>query len=92
MAAALAGARSKKKKWNKSKSKEKLNSKVLFDEDSFTRFQTEVPKMKVIHPSALVEKFKINFSLARAALEQMVESGKIAVVEKHNNQQIYTKV
>ena len=48
--------------------------------------------MKVIHPSALVEKFKINVSLARAALKQMVEEGKIAVVEKHNNQQIYTKV
>ncbi len=92
MAAALAGARSKKKKWNKSKSKEKLNSKVLFDEDSYSRFQTEVPKMKVITPSALVEKYKINVSLARAALRELVEEGKIKPVEVHNNQQIYTKL
>ena len=79
-------------KWNKSKSKEKLNSKVLFDEDLYSRFMTEVPKMKVITPSALVEKFKVNVSLARAALRQLLGEGKIEVVEVHNNQQIYTKV
>lgn len=79
-------------KWNKSKSKEKLNSKVLFDEDLYSRFMTEVPKMKVITPSALVEKFKVNVSLARAALRQLLGEGKIEVVDVHNNQQIYTKV
>lgn len=35
MAAALAGAKAKKKKWSKGKSREKLNSKVLFDEDGW---------------------------------------------------------
>jgi hypothetical protein len=28
--------------------REKLNSKVLFDEDSWTRFQSEVPKVRFL--------------------------------------------
>ena len=134
--------------------REKLNSKVLFDEDTWTRFQNEVPKvssqitsfhftslrllscmqisttlyhfhlddsqfiiaitiihlfcyfcvpystpslnvvpqMKLVTPSALVERLKINVSLARAACKQMAEEGKLTVVESHNKQQIYTRV
>jgi len=48
--------------------------------------------MKLITPSALVERLKINVSLARAACKLLAEEGKIAVVETHNKQQIYTKV
>ena len=97
--------------------REKLNSKVLFDEDSWTRFQAEVPKvcihlqyklavdlyfwfvfifwftqMKLVTPSALVERLKINVSLARAACKLMAAEGKLNVVESHNKQQIYTRV
>ena len=53
MAAALAGAKAKKKKWNKGKMREKLNSKVLFDEDGWARLLAEVPKMKLVTPSGL---------------------------------------
>ena len=45
MAAALAGSRQKKKKWNKGKMREKINAKVLFDEDGWLRLQAEVPKV-----------------------------------------------
>jgi small subunit ribosomal protein S25e len=48
--------------------------------------------MKIITPSALVEKYKINVSLARAALRELVAQGKINVIEQHNNQQIFTKL
>lgn len=92
--------------------REKLNSKVLFDEDSWTRFQSEVPKvrlacvcignrsgsfpyspqMKLVTPSALVERLKINVSLARAACKQLAAEGKLNVVEDHHAQRIYTRV
>jgi small subunit ribosomal protein S25e len=48
--------------------------------------------MKLVTPSALVERLKINGSLARAACKFLAEEGKIAVVEKHHKQQIYTRV
>jgi len=47
--------------------------------------------MKVITPSALVERLKINVSLARAACKFLTEEGKINKVEYHNKQQIYTR-
>jgi hypothetical protein len=46
---------------------------VLFDEDGWKRLQDEVPKMKLITPSALVERLKINGSLARAACKYLLE-------------------
>ncbi len=69
-----------------------MNSKVLFDEDGWARLQAEVPKMKVITPSGLVERLKINTSLARAACKLLCNEGKIAAVEVHNKQRIYTRV
>ncbi len=48
--------------------------------------------MKLITPSALVERLKINSSLARAACKLLEEEGKIARVEVHHNQKIYTRV
>lgn len=32
-------------KWGKGKSREKMNAKVLFDEDGWVRFNNEVPKV-----------------------------------------------
>jgi small subunit ribosomal protein S25e len=46
MQAALAGGKAKRKKWNKGKMREKINAKVLFDEDGWNRLQAEVPKVK----------------------------------------------
>nr|AID23531.1 40S ribosomal protein [Phaeodactylum tricornutum] len=48
--------------------------------------------MKPITPSALVERLKINGSLARAACKHLLEEGKISKVEAHHSQQIYTRV
>lgn len=49
MQAALAGGKAKKKKWNKGKMREKINAKVLFDEDGWNRLQAEVPKVNFNH-------------------------------------------
>ena len=65
---------------------------MLFDEDGWNRLQAEVPKMKLITPSALVERLKINSSLARAACTLLAEEGKISPIEVHNKQRIYTRV
>jgi small subunit ribosomal protein S25e len=48
--------------------------------------------MKLITPSALVERLKINSSLARAACKYLAEEGKITPLELHHSQKIYTRV
>lgn len=47
--------------------------------------------MKLVTPSGLVERLKINGSLARAACKLMQEEEKIVPVEVHSKQKIYTR-
>lgn len=60
-----------------------MNSKVLFDEDGWKRLLDEVPKMKLITPSALVERLKINGSLARAACKFLLEVRRLLISHLH---------
>merc|ERR1719296_652042 len=67
----------KKKKWSKGKSRDKVDNKVLFGKDQHERFQNEVPKMKLITVSGVVEKLKISGGLAKRALRVMEQEGQI---------------
>uniref|UniRef100_A0A7R9W9N3 40S ribosomal protein S25 n=1 Tax=Pseudictyota dubia TaxID=2749911 RepID=A0A7R9W9N3_9STRA len=91
MAAAMAGGKGKKKKWSKGKSRDKVDNKVLFSKEQYDRFQSEVPKMKLITVSAVVEKLKVSGGLARRALMEMAEEGKIRPVCVSRAQRIYTR-
>ena len=71
MAAAMAGGKSKKKKWNKGKSRDKVNNLVLFNKETYDRLNNEVPKMKLITVSTLVEKLRISGGLARRAIVEL---------------------
>ena len=47
MAAAMAGGKGKgKKKWSKGKTREKVQNKVLFDQETYDRCLSEVPKVR----------------------------------------------
>ncbi len=50
-----------------------------------------VPQMKLITTSLLVERLKINGSLARAAILELEDEGLIRVISKNNLQVIYTR-
>jgi len=78
-------------KWSKGKQKEKLNHQVLFDDAGFEKMLTEVPKYKLITPSVLSDRLRINVSLARKALDELVQRGSIRLVSKHSKQTIYTR-
>ena len=47
--------------------------------------------MKLITPAAVSERLKINGSLARAAIKELLKSGLIRVVAKHHTNSIYTR-
>jgi hypothetical protein len=49
-------------------------------------------QMKLITPSALVERLKINASLARAAIKELENDDKVKKVAVHHQQWIYTRV
>merc|ERR1712242_432517 len=78
--AAMAGGKSRKKKWSKGKVKEKLANMVMF------------AKAKLITPSVVSERLKVNGSVAREAIRHLEEKGLICHVgDKHHAQLIYTR-
>jgi|EP00970_Alexandrium_tamarense_P019350 small subunit ribosomal protein S25e len=91
MAAAMAGGKGKKKKWSKGKQRDKVDNKVLFTKEQHDRLNSEVPKMKLITVSSVVEKLKISGGLARRALNQLAEEGVIRPVSVSRAQRIYTR-
>mmetsp|Transcript_17037 Transcript_17037/g.50858 ORF Transcript_17037/g.50858 Transcript_17037/m.50858 type:complete len:109 (-) Transcript_17037:458-784(-) len=90
-AAAASNSKGKKKKWSKGKMKEKVNNAVLFDKAAYDKLLAEVPKYKMITPSVLADRLRINGSLARAAIVDLASQGVIRVVSRSGHQQIYTR-
>lgn len=80
-----------KKKWAKGKVREKAFNMVLFDKPVYDKLLSDVPKMKLITVATLVERLKINGSLARRAIIELEQKKLIKCVAKHQKQQIYTR-
>merc|ERR1711934_1169335 len=76
------GGKAKKKKWSKGKVKEKLANLVLFDKTIYE---------KMLTASIISEKLKVNGSLARKAVRELVSQGLIRAVLTHKHQSIYTR-
>lgn len=89
--AAASGGKGKKKKWAKSKVREKAANRTLFNKETYDRLIAEVPKMKCITTAALIERLKINGALARKAFPLLEEKGLIRCVVKSGQQRVYTR-
>jgi len=90
-AAMAGGSKGKKKKWSKGKVREKAFNLVLMDKPTYERLLADVPKMKLITPSALCERLKVNGSLARTCLRHLEGKGLIKRVCVSQKQMIYTR-
>ncbi|KAL4327155.1 hypothetical protein AHAS_Ahas13G0071800 [Arachis hypogaea] len=77
------GGKQKKKKWSKGKQKEKVNNQVLFDQGTYDKLLSEAPKFKLITPSILSDRLRINGSLARRAIRELMARGSIRLVSAH---------
>merc|ERR1711959_180902 len=91
LAKSKGGAAAKKKKWSKGKVREKLNNLVVFDQATYDRMMKEVATFKLVTPSAISERLKVNGSLARRAIKELIAAGSIKLVDKHSGQYIYTR-
>eukprot|EP00933_Yihiella_yeosuensis_P031340 TRINITY_DN248_c0_g2_i1.p1 TRINITY_DN248_c0_g2~~TRINITY_DN248_c0_g2_i1.p1 ORF type:complete len:104 (+),score=37.41 TRINITY_DN248_c0_g2_i1:28-312(+) len=88
----MAGGKGRKKKWSKGKVKEKLANLVMFDKATYDKMLKEIPKAKLITPSVVSERLKVNGSVARQAIRHLEEKGLIeSVCEKSAAQMIYTR-
>ncbi len=70
-------------KWSKGKVRDKLNNLVLFDKATYDKLYKEVPAYKLITPSVVSERLKVRGSLAKRALEELLQKGKLSFKRKH---------
>jgi small subunit ribosomal protein S25e len=80
-----------KKKWSKGRVKDKANNQVVFDKQTYDRLFKEVPTFKLITTSILVDRLKINGSLARLAIKELSSQGLIKPVVLHGSILVYTR-
>merc|ERR1712014_161474 len=85
------GGKAKKKKWSKGKVKEKLANLVLFDKPTYDKMLVDVPKLKLITPSIISEKLKVNGSLARKAVKELLAKNLIRPILQHKQQNVFTR-
>ena len=58
---------------------------------TYDKLLQEVPKYKMITPSILSDRLRINGSLARAAIRHLVDEGAIRPIVESHHQYIYTR-
>merc|ERR1711997_74076 len=67
-AAKARGTKAKAKKWGKVKVADKANNEVFLEQKKYDKILTEVPKILCITRAVLIEKFKVNGSVARSLI------------------------
>ncbi|KAF7301626.1 hypothetical protein MIND_00728100 [Mycena indigotica] len=89
-AATSQGKAAKKKKWSKGKVKDKAQHAVVLDKATYDRIMKEVPTFRFISQSILIERLKINGSLARVAIRHLEKEGTIKRIVHHASQLVYS--
>merc|ERR1712130_466927 len=91
MAPAATGGKKQKKKWSKGKVKDKAQHAVVLDKNTSDKLQKDVQSYRLITVAVLVDRLKINGSLAHKALQDLEAQGTIKKVVGHNTCNIYTR-
>tara|TARA_B110000914_G_C15302610_1_gene371810 strand:- start:215 stop:655 length:441 start_codon:yes stop_codon:yes gene_type:complete len=80
------GGKGKKKKWSKTKTKEKLNNACFLSKVSWDKISKDLAaKEPFITPSLLSEKLKLNCSVARQAIQELVREEKLQSYNGEHN-------
>ena len=65
---------------------------VILDKPTYDRLFKEAASYKLVSVSVLIERLKINGSLARIALKDLESKGIIKEIETHHGQKIYSMI
>ncbi|MBS7247658.1 MAG: eS25 family ribosomal protein [Candidatus Jordarchaeales archaeon] len=69
---------------------EKEVRKILVDEATLESIEKEVPKMKVITPSEVSDKYGVRVSVAKSILKRLEEKGLIKLVSSDRRLKVWT--
>ncbi|XVE62083.1 hypothetical protein DITRI_Ditri06bG0090900 [Diplodiscus trichospermus] len=60
--------------------KEKVNNMVLFDQATYDKLVFEFPNYKLVIPSILFDRLRINRLLAKRAIKDLIEKNSIKMI------------
>jgi small subunit ribosomal protein S25e len=63
----------------------------LFNKESYDKLLKEIPTARLITPSTVSDRLKIKASLARRAIDELLQKGLIKKVVHHHGQMICTR-
>ncbi|KAK2071343.1 hypothetical protein P8C59_005772 [Phyllachora maydis] len=86
-----AGGKKQKKKWSKGKVKDKAQHTVMLDKTTSDKLYKDVQSYRLVTVATLVDRLKINGSLARRCLKDLEEKGQIREIVSHSKMKIYTR-
>merc|ERR1712078_18617 len=81
-----------KKKWSKGKVKDKAQHAVILDKTTSDKLNKDVQSYRLVTVAVLVDRMKINGSLARKCIADLEERGIIRPIVTHSKMKIYTRV
>ncbi len=84
------GAKKQKKKWSKGKVKDKAQHSVLLDKTTSEKLYKDVQSYRLVTIAVLVDRMKINGSLARQCIADLEEKGMIKPIVTHSKMKIYS--
>ncbi|EEY19483.1 40S ribosomal protein S25 [Verticillium alfalfae VaMs.102] len=77
--------------WSKGKVKDKAQHAVILDKQTSEKLYKDVQSFRLVTVATLVDRMKINGSLARRCIKDLEEKGLIRPVVQHSKMQIYTR-
>jgi small subunit ribosomal protein S25e len=77
--------------WYSGTVKDKANHAVVLDKTTTDKLYKDVQSYRLITVAVLVDRLKINGSLARQALKDLEEKGQIKKVVAHSKMQVYSE-
>ncbi|KAI2631730.1 ribosomal protein S25 [Xylaria nigripes] len=91
MAPSATGAKKQKKKWSKGKVKDKAQHAVTLDKTTSEKLSKDVQSSRLITVATLVDRLKVNGSLARHSLRDLKAKGQIKPIVTHSKMKVFTR-
>ena len=82
----------RKGKWGRVKEFESIERALIIDDDQKQKMLKEVPKQKVITPTAICQRYQVRMFIAKEIIQELESSGKIAFHEKTAYTNVYKPV
>ena len=82
----------RKGKWGRTKEFESIERALIIDNDLKDKMLAEIPKQKVITPTAICQRYQVRMHVAKSVIKELEAAGTIAFHKKTAYTKVYKTV